>query len=98
MKLTVTEQAAERYKDEMDLEEGDAIRFYVKLYGESKVHPNFSLGVSKEKAVDLSTHYNTTVSGICFFFDDQDVWYLQDHELTVDLEQDEIAFLMKTNA
>lgn len=92
MKLTVTESAANWYKQELNLKSGDFIRFFVKLYGgNTSIHPNFSLGVAKEEPGNIAV--SDVREGITFYFDEQDEWFLEDHELIVDLKNGDIDFI-----
>lgn len=92
MKLRVTNQAAKWLKQELDLQPGDWLRLYTMLYGnEYSIHSNYSLGIAKEEPHQASIH--TEVEGIHFYLEEQDKWYLEDHNLTLDVENDEIQFL-----
>lgn len=92
MKLKVTKEAAEWYKQELDLQDGEYIRFFVKLYGgNNTVHPNFSLGVSNERPVNMVI--SDEQAGITFYFNEQDEWYIKEHSLTVTLENGEIEYV-----
>ncbi|MFA8439138.1 HesB/YadR/YfhF family protein [Pueribacillus sp. YX66] len=92
MNLTITKEAADWYKQEMNLNKGDYIRFFVKLYGGgSSIHPNFSLGVAKEEPVNIAV--SDKKGGVTFYFDEQDEWFLYGHELTIHLVNGEIEFL-----
>ncbi len=90
MKLHVTPEAARFYKEEMDLQEGDQLCLYVKLYGSSSAHPNFSLGIAKGMCGDSTL--SATVEGITFYLDPHDEWYVQGYSLEVSCIDDEIAF------
>ncbi|GIQ67754.1 hypothetical protein DUZ99_11810 [Xylanibacillus composti] len=90
MNLHVTPEAALFYKEEMDLQEGDHLCLYVKLYGSSSAHPNFSIGVTKGDCGESSL--STTVEGITFYLDAQDQWYVAGYDLRVSLQDGEISF------
>lgn len=91
MKLVVTESAAKWYKQELALQDGDFIRFFVKLYGgNSSIHPNFSLGISKEEPGSIAV--SDKKAGITFYFDEQDEWFIEKHELIVDFKNGDIQF------
>lgn len=92
MKLRVTEEAALWLKQELGLNEGDWLRFYAMLYGNAySIHSNYSLGMAKEEPHHASIQ--TEVEGIRFYLEDQDKWYLDNHKLTVDVENDEVKFI-----
>lgn len=91
MRLQITEKAATWLKQELDLHEGDSLRFYTMLYGNSySIHSNYSLGIAKEEPHRAAIR--TEVSGIHFYVEEQDAWYLADHQLVVDVEDDEIKY------
>ncbi|TYR80573.1 hypothetical protein FZC66_09360 [Priestia megaterium] len=81
MKLTVTEQAAKWYKDEMMLESNEYVRFFVRYGGCSNVQKGFSLGVNKDKPINIGVE--TEVNGLTFFVEDEDLWYFDGHDLKV---------------
>lgn len=94
MKLTVTRDAALWYKAEMGLTNGDFLRFFVKLYGGSNnIHPNFSLGVVKEDPNNIAV--SVKQEGITFYFDEQDEWFIEGIELTVELKNGEAEFIFE---
>lgn len=91
MSLKVSKEAAEWYKNEMDLEQGDYVRYYVQLYGGiPTVHPNYSLGMSIGKEGNIAI--KDVVEGITFYFGDDDSWFLEEFDMEVVLEKEELAF------
>lgn len=97
MKLQVTPQAAKWFADEMDLEQGEAIRFYIQLYGSSGTeHHNYSLGIMRDTPSEDAT-VSTEVGGIMFFFAEGDKWFLDDYEMSVTIENDEPKYSFKLN-
>ncbi|MBN6187176.1 HesB/YadR/YfhF family protein [Aneurinibacillus sp. BA2021] len=92
MKLTIEPAAMEWFRKEMDVKKGDAIRFFVRLGGCSTVQSGFSLGIAKEQPKDIGI--STVEDGVTFYIEKEDIWYLDQTELTVvyDSERDEIAF------
>jgi uncharacterized protein YneR len=92
MNLQVSKEAAAWYKEELGLHDGDYVQFFVKIYGDqgSAIHPNYSLGIIKKDPRVLSIR--ALEEGVTFYFDAEDQWYLNDHNLTVILENDEIVF------
>jgi uncharacterized protein YneR len=92
MKLKITKEAAAWYKEELGLRNGDHVQFFVRLYGDQgqAIHPNYSLGIIKKDPRMLSIR--ALAEGIIFYFEADDQWYLEDHNLTVNLESDEIVF------
>jgi len=93
LKLQVTPQAARWFIDEMGLESGEAIRFYIQLYGTSGTkHHNFSLGIMRdEPSPDVTVR--TDVDGITFFFTEGDKWFLEDYSMTVTVDDGEVHYV-----
>lgn len=92
MKLHVTPQAVRWFMDEMDLKSGDAIRFYIQLYGSTSTNNhNFSLGIMRDDPPHDATLI-TEVDGITFFFTEGDKWFLNDYSMTVSVEGDELRY------
>ena len=92
MSLKVSKQAASWYKNEMDLEQGDFVQFYVQLYGGiPTVHPNYSLGVTIGKTGNIAI--KDVVKGITFYFNDDDSWFLEEFNMKVVLENEELSFV-----
>lgn len=92
MQLHVSAEAASWYKDEMGLKDGEALRIFVKLYGSSKVHPNYSLGVTREEPRHPTLR--ATVNGVTFFVEEQDDWFVNGYDLRLELNQGEIDMEM----
>ncbi len=81
-KLNVSEEAADWFISELELEPGDYVRFVVKLYGGiPTVHPGYFLGLAtgKEGAVTIKDE----VKDITFYFNEQDEWLLNDYNLDI---------------
>ncbi|WP_182201766.1 HesB/YadR/YfhF family protein [Paraliobacillus salinarum] len=91
MSLTVTEEAAKWYIDEMGLESGQYVHFFVKLYGGiPTAHSNYFLGVSVGKDGEIGI--SDEVEGVTFYFTQQDKWFLEAYHLTVDMGEEEAVF------
>ncbi|WP_079707633.1 HesB/YadR/YfhF family protein [Paraliobacillus ryukyuensis] len=91
MAMHMTEEAAKWYQEEMDLESGDYVHFYVKLYGGiPTAHPNYFLGVSIGKDGEMS-HYQT-FDGVTFYFSEQDAWFLNQYDLAIKMGKEEAVF------
>jgi uncharacterized protein YneR len=95
MNISITDEALKWFKDEMNIEEGDFIRFYVRYGGSSPLHDSFSLGVNKEDPIDIGT--KTEVDGTTFFVEENDIWFFSDHDLHVNYNEklDELAYEYK---
>ncbi|WP_027409187.1 HesB/YadR/YfhF family protein [Anoxybacteroides tepidamans] len=81
MEITIQPKALAWYKEELNLQEGDFIRFFARYGGCSTAQKGFSLGI--EKAAPSDPKAQTTVDGITFFIEDSDAWYFDGHNLIV---------------
>ncbi len=81
MKLSIEEEAAIWYRDEINLKQGDYVRFFVRYGGSGGVQPGFSLGVSHDTPDEVGSF--TESSGITFYVEQKDLWYFDGHDLLV---------------
>jgi uncharacterized protein YneR len=81
MHIHISNEAAKWYKTEMNLTNGDKIRFFVRYGGYSTIHSGFSLGVEKTDPIDVGA--NTLVEDILFFIEEKDLWYFENHDLQI---------------
>lgn len=86
MKLQVTETAAKWYREELQLEEGKNLHFYVRYGGVGGHQPGFSLAISPDDKKEPVAE--TTVNGITFFVENDDDWYFDGADLIVDYDED----------
>ncbi|MGZ9584538.1 HesB/YadR/YfhF family protein [Paenibacillus marinisediminis] len=93
MQLKVTPAAAERFKTEWGFEQGDDIRIFVRYSGFSKSGP-YSFGIMKDSPREPATM--TQTGGLTFYMEQNDLWFLDEKELTIDEEHEEIVFLRGT--
>lgn len=92
MSFSVSADAAKWYKEELDLQAGDYVQFFVKLYGGiPTVHPNYSLGMSLGKEGTISI--KDEVEGITFYFNEKDSWFLEDYALKIEAKNDDVDFV-----
>lgn len=94
--FTVTEEAAKWYIEEMGLESGDYVQFFVKIYGGIPTgQPNYFLGVSFGETNDISI--KETVGGITFFFNERDAWFIEEQDMKVVKNEDdeEVTFIFE---
>ncbi|MFC4557237.1 HesB/YadR/YfhF family protein [Virgibacillus kekensis] len=85
LKLTVTKSAAKWYKEELSLQNGDHVRFYVR-YGFGGHIPGFSLGISVDTPTDI--YASTEVDGVKFYVENKDAWYFDEGALKVKIDED----------
>ncbi|MEQ2528343.1 hypothetical protein WMO40_16785 [Bacillaceae bacterium CLA-AA-H227] len=92
MSFTVSQEAAKWYKEEMDLQEGDYVQFYVKLYGGiPTIHPNYFLGIAFGKAGNIAV--KDEVEGVTFFFNDTDSWFIDEYNLKIEAKNDDVEYI-----
>ncbi|PLT32502.1 HesB/YadR/YfhF family protein [Bacillus sp. V5-8f] len=85
MNLTISDEAAAWYINEMNLKNGDTVRFFARYGGCSTVQSGFSLGVSTDKPINAATQ--TEKNGIMFFIEENDAWYFDENNLSVTLNE-----------
>jgi uncharacterized protein YneR len=82
VKLTVSSSAVQWVQSAMNVQNGESVRLFVKYGGSCGPIPGFSIGITKEKPHDIGIQ--TTVDGITFFMEHQDLWFLDNHDVIVD--------------
>lgn len=90
MALIVEQPAANWYKSQMELGQGDHVRIFVRLGGCGSVHPGLSLGVNRDVPREIGAEQ--TVDGVHYFIEKDNMWYLENKNLRIsfDAEQEEI--------
>jgi uncharacterized protein YneR len=81
MNIHISKDALEWFKEEMLVNEGEYVRFYVRYGGSSPLHDSFSLGVTKEEPIEAGELIE--VDGRLFFVEERDLWYFDGHDLHV---------------
>ncbi|WP_251551027.1 HesB/YadR/YfhF family protein [Neobacillus muris] len=87
MEIVISEQAIKWFKEEVGLQSGDKIRFYVKIYGSSPVQDGYTLAFTKEDPLDIAV--STEAEGILFFIEEADLWFFDGHNLHVNYHEQE---------
>ncbi|XZF76677.1 HesB/YadR/YfhF family protein [Bacillus sp. AL-1R] len=91
MKITISEDALKWFQDEMNVKEGDTIRFFARYGGNSTINKGYSLGVTKEQPVDIGE--SITIDNVVYFINETDLWYFKDYNLSVIVnENNELHF------
>jgi uncharacterized protein YneR len=93
MKIDLSNTAIQWFKEEVDLKNGDKVRFYVKIYGSSPVQEGFSLAFTVDnEPIDIAV--KTEKEGLTFFIEGSDLWFFNGHDLHVDYNKqiDELEF------
>lgn len=91
--IEVTNEAANWYKKELDLEAGAAVRFFVRYSSGGTIHPGFSLGIQVEQPT--TPGYVSRVEGVTFYIEESDLWFLSDHTMKVNYSEalDDIEYV-----
>ena len=85
MEIHISTEALKWFKDEMLVEEGQYVRFYVRYGGSSPLHDSFSLGVTKDEPVDVGELIER--ENRKFFVEERDLWFFDGHDLYVEFDQ-----------
>ncbi|MBS4189418.1 HesB/YadR/YfhF family protein [Bacillus sp. FJAT-49705] len=85
MKIHISEDAAAWFVEEMLLKKGDFVRFFARYGGCSTVQQGFSLGISNDAPIDAGAE--TIKNGITYFIEEKDLWYFDNHDLSVEFNE-----------
>ncbi|MBE1553896.1 HesB/YadR/YfhF family protein [Sporosarcina limicola] len=83
MKIIVSDEALNWFKEEMHTLSGDSIKFFARYGGSSPLHEGFSLGVMKEQPDEAAIE--TVHNGVQFYIERRDKWFFVDHNLHVNV-------------
>ncbi|EOL49374.1 HesB/YadR/YfhF family protein [Enterococcus caccae] len=86
MKLTITPNAQQWFKNEIAVSSDSGIRFYGKIYGKTDVHEGFSIAMSVE-APDQPL-VKEVIDGITYFIEETDDWFFKGYDLLVDYDEE----------
>ncbi|MGE7093743.1 HesB/YadR/YfhF family protein [Lysinibacillus sp. NPDC048646] len=92
MNITLTDDALQWFKREMEVETGDTIRFYARYGGSSPFHEGFSLGMTREEPIEVGIQ--SVIDGITYYIEEKDLWFFHEHNLYVDIDStmDELKY------
>jgi uncharacterized protein YneR len=82
MELTITDEAVDWYINEMELQKGTSIKFFVRYGGCGGVQPGLSLGVALDTPNEPIVKVES--KGILFFVEEKDAWYFDQHNLHIE--------------
>lgn len=89
MKLTITPEAQEWFKRELELAEGQGIKFYGKVYGKTQVHDGFSVGMAVDSPESPeSPLVKTMIDDQLFYIEEADEWFFKGYDLVVDYDSE----------
>ncbi|WOV85722.1 HesB/YadR/YfhF family protein [Sporosarcina jeotgali] len=86
MDIRISNEAAQWFIEEMDVEAGDSIRFFARYGGSSPLHEGFSLGVIREQPDEVAVE--TVLDGVRYYVESRDLWYFDGHDLQVGMNRD----------
>ncbi|UTR11147.1 HesB/YadR/YfhF family protein [Evansella sp. LMS18] len=95
MEIEVTDKAAEWFKKELELTDGEAVQFFVRYGGHGDFQTGFSLGVTKKDPEDPAVE--TTKDNIQFFIENKDIWYFDGKNFLVEFNEDREEIVYKHN-
>ncbi|MFJ5766426.1 HesB/YadR/YfhF family protein [Lysinibacillus sp. NPDC093210] len=85
MNIALTDEALQWFKNEMEVETGDTIRFYARYGGSSPFHEGFSLGMTREEPFEIGVQ--TKIDGVTYYIDEKDLWFFNDYNLHIDVDK-----------
>lgn len=85
LKITIDEKAVNWYIDELQLQKGGHVQFFVRYGGCSNVQKGFSLGVIEKAPEEVGS--SVDANGITFFVENRDLWYFDNHNLRVEYDE-----------
>ncbi|SFL68437.1 Uncharacterized protein YneR [Gracilibacillus orientalis] len=94
MEMSITKPAAKWFIRELDLIEGDAIRFFARYGGFGGVHKGFSLALDNVEPNNPGAE--VTEEGIHFFVEESDIWYFDEKNFHIKYSRkyDEIEYII----
>lgn len=91
MEITLSEKAIQWFENKFPLNEGEAVRFFGKTYGNTEVHEGFSLGLEMDNPEDYS---DDDIIGLAeendrqYFTTKEDDWFFSGYNLEIDLNDE----------
>lgn len=91
MEIHLSKDARDWFHNEMEVESGETVRFFVR-YGGAGLQPGFSLGVTKDNPYEAVVRLKE--DDVLYFIEEADQWYFDEHDLhvTVDDELGELSY------
>lgn len=94
MNITISPEALQWFKKDMEATPNDMVRFFARYGGDSKLHEGFSIGVTIEQPDEAVIQ--TVEDDITFYIEARDLWYFKDYDLHVDVSGSEIVYSHET--
>ena len=98
MEIELSDNAVSWFKEELDLPEDDKVlQFFVRYGGEFQLKQGFSPAFSVDKKNDVEIGYENHYDGLDVVIAEKDLWYFEDHNLFIDVNDgiDEISYATK---
>lgn len=98
MKIELTDQAVQWFKDEFDLpEDNQVLHFFVRYGGEFQLKQGFSPAFNVENKSEVEIAYEEDYNGLTIVISEKDLWYFEDDHIVVDTvdHEDEISYTKK---
>lgn len=97
MQIIVKDRALQWFREEMEVNSGDTIRFYARYGGSSPFHEGFSLGMNREQPHEVGVQ--NEIDGIIFYIERADLWFFNSHNLVVSVNEtfDELKYEYEKN-
>ncbi|GMK48282.1 MULTISPECIES: HesB/YadR/YfhF family protein [Paenibacillus] len=89
MKMSVTSAATALFKQEWGFKNNDSVRIFVRYSGGGE--DAFAFGIMKDTARYPAV--STVEDGITFYMEENDAWYMDGKDLTIDCRNDNIVFI-----
>lgn len=86
MQLHITDEAAKWYMEELQLSTPTQIRLFPRYGGFGGIIPGFSVGINNDEPEDACA--SSIVDGIQFFIEENDHWYFDGYDVTIELNTD----------
>lgn len=87
MKINLSAEALNWFKEEMEVVPGDSIRFFARYGGgSSTLHEGFSLGVTKEDPDEVAIEVEHDDAR--YYIESRDKWYFAEHDLHVHVDSE----------
>lgn len=88
MKLTLTSTAQNWFESSYPLEQGESLRFFGKLYGNTDVHDGFSVGMKLDDPKQHDLLASCELNGRTYFTSQDDDWFFSRYNLEVDFDSE----------
>lgn len=88
MEITLKKEAIEWFENKFPLNEGEAVRFFGKTYGNTEVHEGFSVGMQMDKPEnhDEGILAITEKNGRTYFTTKKDEWFFEGYHLEIGID------------